>query len=448
MKKNLLPLFLLAACAKPPPETTPYTSSDPACAAIEAERVVDVTAPITADTSWSKDKVYRLADHIFVEGATLTIEAGTRIEGQTASSLVVTQSARVVASGTKDEPIVFTSCRAEGSRNPGDWGGIVLLGKAPINVNGGVERIEGFPAAEDRTTYGGDDASHDCGTLRYLRIEFAGFELAKDNELNGLTVGGCGTGTTLDYIQSHLGQDDAIEFFGGTASAKHLVLTQPDDDGLDWDYGWVGQVQFMIVQQNGATGDAGIEADNNGKALDALPRSQPTIYNATLVGSDREPKTAGKTQIGAVLRRGTAARIYNSIFAHFADFPIDVRDGATVAQAMASELTIEHTLYFDNGNQLAWDDAISKPEDDDDQSFNEGAFFTEAARAPMMSDDPLLIDPTNLLEPSFAPAASSIVLISTHARTPEGAFFDQSALFVGAIGTADWTAGWTAFPEN
>jgi hypothetical protein len=247
-----------------------------------------------------------------------------------------------------------------------------------------------------------------------------------------------------------MGQDDAIEFFGGTVNAKHLVLTQPDDDGLDWDYGWTGKVQFMIVQQNGNVGDAGIEADNNGKALDALPRSNPTIMNATLIGSGKAPKAAGKTQMGAVLRRGTAAHIYNTIFAHFADFPIDVRDAATVAQINAGELFINNSVFFSNGNQDQWDDLITKPEDDDDAGFNEGGFFQGPTRSNLMGGDPRLEAALNLLIPVWKPAAGSPVLVPNNAATPDASsgFFDVNARFIGAIGSDDWTQGWTAYPAN
>ncbi len=164
------------------------------------------------------------------------------MKGNADTSLVVTTTARLEAVGTAAAPIVFTSNEPVGQRGPGNWGGIVLLGNAPLNVEGGSESIEGFPAGAERTVYGGADAAHDFGTLKYARVEFAGFELERDNELNALTVGGCGTGTEIDYVQVHLGADDGVEMFGGTADLRHIVITQPDDDGLDWDFGWTGTV--------------------------------------------------------------------------------------------------------------------------------------------------------------------------------------------------------------
>src|SRR5690606_30410337 len=145
--------------------------------------VVEVTADIDGDATWTADQTYLLKDHIFVKNGVLTIEPGTTILGAAASSLVITSSAAIDARGKADAPIVFTSAVPAGGRAPGDWGGVVLLGLAPINVAGGVENIEGFPAGTTSTEYGGTDDAHDCGTMNYVRIEFAGFELAVDNEL-------------------------------------------------------------------------------------------------------------------------------------------------------------------------------------------------------------------------------------------------------------------------
>ncbi|HEU5058725.1 MAG TPA: hypothetical protein VFU21_19465, partial [Kofleriaceae bacterium] len=312
--------------------------------------IVTVDADITANTTWTADKTYILATHVFVRGATLTIEPGTVIEGENDSSLVVTTSGRLVAEGTASDPIVFTSSQPKGGRAAGDWGGVVLLGLAPINVEGGSEVIEGFDAGTEGIEYGGDDASHDCGSLEYVRIEFAGFELSTDNELNALTLGGCGSDTHVDHVHTHMGADDGVEFFGGTASISHLVVTQPDDDGLDWDFGWSGGAQFVIVQQNAVVGNHGFESDNNENDNDATPRSNPTIWNVTLIGSDAEPGAAGKTQGGMMLRRGTAGSINNAIIAYFADWAVDVADFATVEQAQGDSLAIHYSCFFQNAN--------------------------------------------------------------------------------------------------
>jgi hypothetical protein len=404
---------------------------------------VDFEGEIAAPTTWTADKTYTLTGHVFVR-STLTIQAGTRILGKAGSSIVVTQDGTIDAQGTADAPIVFTSASPEGSREAGDWGGVVLLGRAPINVDGGNEKIEGFADTETRTGYGGDDPAHNCGTLKYVRIEFAGYELAPDNELNGLSVGACGAGTELDYVQIHKGADDGIEFFGGTASIKHLLVTQADDDSIDWDYGWVGSAQWVIAQQSGLSGDNGIEADNQKDDNDAEPRSNPAIWNLTLVGSNAGPGGAAKSQKGMTLRRGTAAEIRNALIVGFADAPYNIADEATVAQIDAGELVFGDSILFANGGMNEPALPAEAGEDDDDGGYDDNT-FANAAGTNNRFVDPMLGAPYDLATPDFKPAAGSPAL--TGGATPSNGL-DASATYLGAIGETDWTAGWTAYPEN
>lgn len=215
--------------------------------------------------------------------ATLTIEAGAVVLGDNGSALIVTRGVQLITNGTAEQPVVFTSSLPEGERRAGDLGGVVLLSNAPTNIGEG--NIEGLQPTDTRGRFGGDDETHKRGSLLYTRIEFAGFELSTDNELNGLTLGSCGSETTLDYIQVHQGKDDGIEFFGGLARASHLVLTSIQDDSIDWDQGFTGTLQYVVVQQNSSDADQGIEADNNEDHNDATPRSAPTITNATFIGT-------------------------------------------------------------------------------------------------------------------------------------------------------------------
>jgi len=404
-------------------------------------QTLEVNADITGNTTWRAGSTVRLRRYVFVENGTLTIEPGVTVFGDQGSALVITPSARLVAEGTRDAPIVFTSAQPVGSRAAGDWGGVVLLGNAPINVAGGTEKIEGFPASESRTNYGGSDADHDCGRLRYVRIEFAGFELAPDNELNGLTMGGCGRKTVVDYVQVHKGADDGVEMFGGTADLRHIVVTQPDDDGLDWDFGWTGRVQFLIVQQNALVGDKGIEADNNKNNNDATPRSAPEIWNATLIGSNADPGTAGKTQSGIHFRRGTAGRLSNVVLAFFADNGIVLDDAATRTQAENGALSVRNSIFWDNAN-----DTASLPTKTGLDGFDPTALFLDASNQNRVTD-PGLTAPLDLAAPSFLPKAGAAVRTGG-ATPPDNGFFDTTATYVGAIGDQDWTAGWTAFPAN
>jgi hypothetical protein len=404
---------------------------------------VDVEGEITTATTWTAGNTYHLKSHVFVK-TTLTIEAGTKIVGDAGTSLVITTDGKLDAQGTADAPIVFTSSIPAGSREAGDWGGVVLLGKAPINVAGGTEKIEGFPDGETRTTYGGSDAAHDCGTLKYARIEFAGFELAPDNELNGLSVGGCGTGTTIDYVQVHKGADDGVEVWGGGVQIRHILVTQTDDDGLDWDFGWVGGAQYVVIQQNALVGDNGIEADNQKDDNDAMPRSAPTIWNISLIGSNAEPGAAGKTQRGMTLRRGTAALLHNALITGFADAPYNIADASTVAQIDAGALALKNSILFDNANQNEPALAAEAGDDDDDGGYDDTLFAT-AADSANRYEDPQLGAPFDLAAPDFKPAAGSPAL--TGGGTP-GAGFDAAGTFVGGVGETDWTAGWTDFSEN
>lgn len=402
-----------------------------------------VSGEITADTTWTADNLYVLTELVFVRSpAVLTIEAGTQVHGNNGSALVVTRGARIEATGTAAEPIVFTSSKAVGMRAPGDWGGVVLLGAAPINV--GEARIEGIAATDNRGFYGGDDAAHDCGTIRYARIEFAGFEIGEGNELNGLTVGGCGSGTELDFVQVHFGLDDGIELFGGTASLRHALVTRASDDSLDWDQGWVGTVQFLAVVQDPADADSGFEADNGEDNNDALPRSAPTIFNVTLVGTN-DPASDERAM---VLRRGTAGIIRNAILMGFPNDAIDVRDPSTVMQT-PDGLLVSHSIFFQNGadGTTHFPDETAGTEDDDDGAFDEAAYFQGEGLENRFDIDPMLAQAFSVSAPNLVPGAGSPAAVQA-ATPPSG--FDATATYVGAFepGGDDWTAGWTAFPED
>jgi hypothetical protein len=403
-----------------------------------------VAGDIAVDTTWTSGTTYVLDDLLYVvDGATLTIEPGTTIKGGgIGSAVIVTSGSRLVAEGTAAAPIVFTSNIEEGLRAPGDWGGVALLGAAPTNVNG--PQLEGIEALGGRGAYGGTDPAHDCGSLRYVRIEFAGFEFSTDNELNGLTLAGCGTATSIDYVQVHRGSDDGIEVFGGTVDISHVLLTNIQDDSLDWDFGWTGRAQFLVARHDAAASDAGFEADNGNPSTDVTPRSEPTIYNATLIGS------AGSGSPGAVLRRGTWGGIYNTIITGFPVSGVDIRDAFSVDGTAQDppRLVVASSLFFQNGaDGTEHADADGTGDDDDDGGFDENAFLRGEAFANRFDVDPGLPDAQSETAPSFVPAADSAAATGG-ATPPEG--LDTSATFVGAFepGGADWTSGWSAYPVN
>ncbi|MGE0549842.1 MAG: hypothetical protein AB7O24_17000 [Kofleriaceae bacterium] len=429
-------------------DDTDQPDAGPGIDAPPGVKLVDIAAgDIAGDTHWTADTIYTLKGYVFVTSGTLTIDAGTLIKGDNGSALTITKDAKLDAVGTADKPIVFTSSAAV--PESGDWGGVVMLGKAPINVTGGTNKIEGFATSfGERITYGAaaPSATHDCGKLTYARIEYAGFALAVDNELNGLTVAGCGTATEIDYVQSHLGLDDGIEVFGGTVHLKHLVISQPDDDALDWDFGWTGRAQFVIIQQKQGRGDKGFEADNNVNNNDLTPRSMPEIWNATMIGGDGP--TSGKKQGAMHMRRGTAGKVSNAIVAYWNQFAVDV-DGLSSVGQFGTGLVVKHTYFVKSTNAAAiWptDFDVSSGSQNDCQSPNTNC-FDEVAQiggdaTNHLDVDPMLGDAKNIAAPNFKPAANSPVL--TGCGTPPSGF-DQTATYCGAIGGTDWTVGWTKF---
>jgi hypothetical protein len=438
----------LTACpapTKPPPGNTGGGTA--------MATLVDVTEPITAATTWTKDKNYVLKNIVYVDGAVLTIQPGTKILGERGSALVVTRSGQLLAEGTATEPIVFTANYPEGMRGVGNnnWGGVLLNGKAAINVTGGDNKAEGL-ADEPRNRYGGGmtpDNAHSCGKLRYVRIEFAGQPLSANDELNGLTLNACGTGTVVDYVQVHRGIDDGVELFGGSVDLKHLVITGSDDDGLDWDQGWTGRAQFIAVQQLPGRGNHGIEADSNRASQDATPRSSPKLYNVTLVGRAPDSSDPGEGRSrGMALRVGTAGLLNNVIVTNFNDWAMFVDGSNSQARWTDGSLGVKNSIFFKNP-MAAWQNV--RPSNLADGGVVADNFDEEMAlSAPSLNNrqvDPLLPSATNVTAPVFKPLTDSPALMGG-ATPPGDGFFDVTATFVGAVGAADWTAGWTAFPEN
>jgi hypothetical protein len=463
----------------------PAGNASLACGDPCSEGVV-IDADVTSNTVWDCP-VYTLAAPVYVRGqlddpTRLVVAPGTVIrgragdldEGRLPGALIITRSGHLDARGTPAEPIVFTSARPPGERAPGDWGGVVLLGRAPTNVPADFEGsgnlagemfIEGLPRGEN-TTYGatvtddaaalGDvaDPNHDCGALRFVRIEFAGFEVGDTNELNGLTVGACGRGTVLDYVQVHLGADDGIEFFGGATDLQHAVITGSSDDALDWDQGWTGRVQFLAIRQfgtaDGATeSDSGFEGDGHADAEAALGEaSAPVMYNVTLLSSDLSTR-------GIRLREGTRLSLNDAILASAPGGPreglIEIGDAAT-----ADELTLQRTRINSSILQGTW--PIRVQADTSGNSYLAEDYFTLGAG----SANNTALGPEDvamLLPDAFDAPDGWMPIRGSHASrdwvVPDDggdlpAFFDASATYRGAFDPSgdDWTRGWTAFPAR
>ena len=319
----------------------------------------DVTQDITTNTTWTADKTYTLKGFIHVtNGATLTIEPGTKIMGDQntlGSSLFILRGAKINAVGTAANPIVFTSSRAAGQRQPGDWGGLILVGNAKINRSGTVS-VEGTATDGDeivsgknyRVNYSGGTADDDnSGTLSYVRVEFAGYAPIQDQELNSFTFAAVGSGTRVSYTQALAGLDDSYEFFGGGLVGDHLVSYESGDDHFDMSEGFKGKLQYLIAMQSTqltprtgsgslSTDPEGIENDGcNGSGcdlgFDSTPFTIPVIANFTLVGTGATATSGASGGIGMMLRRGTGGYYVNGVVARYPRAGVSLRDQATYA---------------------------------------------------------------------------------------------------------------------
>jgi hypothetical protein len=471
MKKSLLFLALSAiilgtSCSKKadiidPPVDPPANGS-----------TVEITGDIATSTTWTADKIYTLKGFVYVtEGATLTIEPGTIIKGDKASkgTLIITRGAKIMAVGSASKPIVFTSSFPAGTRSAGDWGGIILLGKAPVNQGNDVN-IEGGLDGKGNDAkykqYGGTVANDNSGTLSYVRIEYAGIPFSPDNEINGLTMGGVGSGTTLDFIEVYRSGDDAYEWFGGTVTAKHLLAIGSLDDDFDTDFGFSGKVQFGLAQRYptiaDVSGSNSFESDNDGSGSDKTPQTSAIFSNMTLLGPVL-PAIAGVTlptinanyQHGAQIRRNSAESIFNSVFAGYQE-GIYIDDskvttaGSTSTNFTAGRLKFANNIIYGSnkkGNEVKGDNPVQK------------AIFEAKLRADNTFDatlyaDALITDPFKFSSdfaipgtPIFTVKAGSIAAsgaVFTDAKLAD-TFFDKTVTYRGAFGATDWSAGWANY---
>lgn len=310
---------------------------------------VEVEGNIDEDTTWTADKLYILKGNVWVQGgATLTIEPGTFIQGELNSDnpavLIITREGKINAVGEADKPIVFTSGLPAGERTSGDWGGLVLLGKA-TNNSGTEVAIEGLATTDTRKNHGGTDDTHDCGKLAYVRVEYAGIDLGNGDEVNGITFGSCGSDTELHHVMVSNALDDAFEWFGGTMSGSYLVANNAGDDSFDLDMGArVTLTNIFARQVFPQTGDPnGFEWDGNASNFTAEPFTEVNVENATLCGEDGNNTNA---RYGMVLRRGVIGSITNAAVVGFTA-GASLRD--TPWNDNAEMVTLDESVFSQNG---------------------------------------------------------------------------------------------------
>lgn len=382
---------------------------------------------LASELRLTADKVYLLEDGVFIgddnkDQSVLRIEAGTKIMGNPGSFLSIMRGSKIYAEGTANKPVVFTSVKETG-RKRGEWGGLIVNGNAPINACAPGAAIceaisEGIKVREVK--FGGNQPEDNSGILRYVRIEFGGYPIAVDNEINGLSLNGVGSETEVNYIQVHMNADDGVEFFGGTVNVKNIVLTGNEDDSLDWDMGWVGKAQFIIIDQGADQVDNGFEADNSKSPMDASPRSNPVISNVTMIGSE-------KSAYGMLLRKGTGAQLSNFVITGFGRACIDVDDSET----------FRHGANLENGILAATGLSMSN------SILNCAKGFEIEAGDAWSTEDWFLSQPGNKqADPKikgWMPRIGSPLLAA--GQVPDDFFFEPVD-YIGAMGSDDWTVGW------
>jgi hypothetical protein len=282
---------------------------------INVPTTTTLTGNINTTTTLTSDKVWTLKGYVYVtDGAKLIIQPGTTIVSDVAEkgALCIERGSQIIAEGTQSKPIVFTSGRPEGQRTPGDWGGIVILGRAKTNrsseptIEGGIGR-----------PYGGTNDSDNSGVMKYVRIEYAGIAAMPNSEINALTLGGVGNGTILENIQTIYANDDAFEFFGGNVNGKNLYAFATADDDFDFDFGYTGMITNGVAKRDPQfvdSGDAGngVECDNDGTGSAAQPYTHPKLYNMILVGPNVSTALANHN-LGLRFRRSTQFTMKNSV---------------------------------------------------------------------------------------------------------------------------------------
>jgi hypothetical protein len=439
----------------------------PASAQTGAPGTRALSADITASRRLDSDTVYTLTAFVHVtNGATLTIEPGTRVEGNPGSALFIMPGAKIDAAGTAEKPIVLTSSQAVGSRRPGDWGGLIIVGRGVINRTGTVE-LEGTGLGGENNfavNYnGGTDNNDDSGRLSYVRIEFAGFGPSPDRELNALTLAAVGSGTDIDHVQTLAGLDDSFEWFGGAVSAKYLVSYISGDDHFDAAEGYIGLNQFLIALQDTVltqrAGSGNISNDPQGFEVDgcngtgctsgqnSTPLNIPLFANFTVVGRRSTVSTPDAGGRGMVLRRGTGGYYVNGAVVRWSNSAVSLRDAATQSRITEGNLVLRNILAA-QVPALQENTGITV-----DAAAN--ALVLDAAATTTTLFQTFAAVPTSAASLDWTPAANSPLATGGLNTFPadlqaKAAGFVTPTSYRGAADPAgaDWWAGWTSFAHN
>lgn len=424
---------------------------------------------ITESRTLHAQYTYKLRGLVYVtNGAILTIEPGTKIVGETGSQggLIITRSCKIIADGTQDKPIVFTSEASAPQR--GDWCGLVILGNAPTNssFNGvqGVGEIEGGVNNSDGLGLYGTAATQlqnpadNSGILRYVRIEYAGYAFLPDKEINGLTFGGVGSNTVVDNVQVSYANDDSFEWFGGTVNCKHLISFRTLDDDFDTDNGFSGKVQFGISLRDSMVADISsseaFESDNDANGSALLPQTAPVFSNMTIMGPKATLNNTGNSLFkwGAQIRRNSSLSLFNSVIMGYANgLYIDATKGVPTDNNIPASLMVQNTiiagcpapiLYSITGN--------TNPPTTMNTTTTIAAWFNTAAYGnSILTTNPEvgLTAAFNYTNPDFNPSsAASLAATGGTFTNPKLASYFTPVTYKGACAVGDtWWKVWTKF---
>jgi hypothetical protein len=424
-------------------------------------QVITVSGDITADTKWYANAKYLLSGFVYVKNnAVLTIEPGTVIKGvsNTKAALMIERGSKIIAQGTASQPIVFTSDKPAGQRASGDWGGLVILGKATTNKHDSGTGV-GIAEGGIGSLYGGTDDNDNSGVLQYVRIEFPGIALTAiaNSEINGLTLYAVGRGTTIDHIQVSYSGDDSYEWFGGTVNCKYLVCIRGLDDEYDTDNGFRGNLQFLFGLRDpnvsDQSGSNGFESDNDADGSTLTPVTKPTFSNVTLYGPLTVSSTLPSNHLfkrAMHIRRSSQLSVYNSVFVGWPKgLFLDGALGDTPAAAENNELQIEKCImagmtadYEINTGSAVTPYTLAQ----------ETAYYTATARGNAINTLAELLGPNliSLTAPVLLPPAGSPSLTgASFANSRLTNTFFTPVTYKGAFGTTNWTTGWCNFdPQN
>jgi hypothetical protein len=434
-----------------------------------AQNIVTVTdADITPGEPYTMtaNNIYLLDGFVFVEeGSVLNIEAGTVIKGKAepttgdnASALIIAQGGQIFASGTPNKPIIFTA-EVDDISDPDDltyadrglWGGVLILGRASMNTTSGIGQIEGIPSEEPRGAYGGGSSPNDdenSGVFRYVSIRHGGAEIGAGNEINGLTMGAVGRGTTIEYVEVFGNVDDSFEWFGGTVNTKYLVSSFPGDDSFDYDEGWISNNQFWFAIHDPDEGGGRMgEHDGGTTPEDGQPFAIPVIYNATYIGPGVSAAPQGDGAEALVIRDNAGGKYYNSIITEYnganggaAITVEDLESGADSRERLESgDLVFSNNIWwmFGAGDDLA--NIIP-------QDFVQDHFTSNNNQIV----DPQINNISRTNDGSLDPRPSPSGPAASGAVAPDDAYFTITSYY-GAFDPNSavlWTSGWTALSQN